>query len=67
MTKTQMKAICKPLGILVDHKWGNGFIVAALTEIDIANKLRPLGFMVKGIGIGFDYNRNLVSFYAEKS
>ena len=66
MTKTEMKAICKPLGMIVDCKWGEGFIVMAKTSREIADKLQPLGFTVKGIGLGFDYNASMVSLFAKK-
>ena len=48
------------------EKWGNGFIVTGKTELEIRKKYEPLGFYVKGIGIGYDYNKKVVSLYIEK-
>lgn len=62
----EMKAICKPLGINIECRWGNGFQVSAPDEATIKQELKPLGFKVKGIGIGYDYNRKLVFLYAER-
>ena len=60
-----MRAICTPLGIGVEERWGKGFIVTAGSEVTIFDRLTKSGFNVKGIGIGYDYNRHLVSLYAE--
>lgn len=62
----EMKEICKPLGIHVDCRWSDGFQVAAKDERAIKDGLRPLGFKVRGIGIGRDYNRKCVILYAVK-
>jgi len=63
----EMKDICKPLNIMVECRWSDGFQVAAKDEKTIKDGLEPLGFEVKGIGIGRDYNRNVVILYAEKN
>ena len=66
MTIKEMKAICKPLGIEVDEPWVDGFLVCATDEKTIHDGLEPLGFKVQGIGIGYDYNREVVTLFAEK-
>lgn len=63
----EMKAICKPLSINVECRWGDGFQVSATDEATIKQGLEPLGFKVKGIGIGYDYNRKLVILYVVKN
>ena len=59
-----MRKICKPLGIEVDERWVDGFLVTASEEKTIYTQLRPLGFEVQGIGVGYDYNRKVVTLYA---
>ena len=67
MTKVrEIKKICKPFGINYECRWGTGFLVSAKNERVIKDSLRPLGFKVKGIGIGRDYNRDCVMLYAER-
>ncbi len=66
MKMSEMKEICNPLGIQVECRWSRGFQVSAKDEISIKEGLRPLGFIVKGIGIGRDYNRQCVILYAER-
>lgn len=62
----EMRAICNPLRITVECRWGAGFQVSARDERTIKDGLRPLGFTVKGIGIGRDLNRNVVILYVER-
>lgn len=64
MTKTEMKKICKPLNIGVGEKWVDGFLVTE-TDGDFS-KLQKLGFIVKGIGVGYDYNAKVSTAYAYK-
>ena len=66
MKMKEMRELCKPLRIIVEERWSNGFIVAAREEHEIIEGLVPLGFKVKGIGIGRDLNRGLCFLYAEK-
>ena len=66
MKVKEMKDICKPLGIEVDCRWADGFLVCATDSKTIKDGLEPLGFEVSGIGIGYDYNREVVTLYAEK-
>ena len=63
MKVKEIKEICKPFGIEYECRWGAGFQVSAQNERIIKDSLRPLGFKVKGIGIGRDYNRGCVILY----
>ena len=40
-------------------------MVSANSSEIIRNKLEPMGFTVKGIGIGYDYNRGVYTLYVE--
>ena len=64
MTKTEWKKICKPLNIGVGEKWCDGYIVTE-TNGDF-KELEKLGFIVKGIGVGYDYNAQVYTAYAYK-
>jgi hypothetical protein len=55
MNISAMRKICNPLGIKVECKWSDGFLINVKDE-SVALKLAPLGFEVIGIGIGYDYN-----------
>jgi hypothetical protein len=66
MLVRELKEICEPLGIQYECRWGAGFQVSARDERTIKDGLRPLGFTVKGIGIGRDFNRNCIILYVER-
>lgn len=63
---SQFRTLCKPLDIQVDCRWGEGFLVKAKTSQEMIDKLTPLGFSVRSVGMGYDYNRKLSTMYAEK-
>ena len=60
-----LKKICKPYGIQVECRWGGGFQVFAKDEKTIYEALEPLGFEVKGIGIGYSYLRQGVILFVK--
>jgi hypothetical protein len=65
MKISEMRGICKPLGIGVEEVWSNGFTITAPPQINMVDILTPLGFKVTGIGVGYDYNRQVYTLYAE--
>jgi hypothetical protein len=67
MMVRELKDICEPLGIQYECRWGDGFQVSAKNEEIIKSGLTPLGFKVKGIGIGRDFNRDCIILYVERS
>ena len=66
MKVKEIKEICEPLGINYECRWGTGFQVSAETEQIIKDGLRPVGFLVRGIGIGRDHNRKCIVLYVER-
>ena len=63
---SEMKAICKPFGIVVDEVWADGFLCLHKDISVIVHHLTPLGFRVVNIGIGYDYNREAFTVYVYK-
>ena len=66
MTITELRKICKPFNISVENRWGRGFQVSAASSAIIEDALKPLGFKVKAIGIGFSYWRNATTLFVEE-
>ena len=64
MKMSEMRRLCGDQ-INLEERWGRGFLVSAKSSEIIRNKLEPMGFTVKGIGIGYDYNRGVYTLYAE--
>ncbi len=66
MTITQLRKICKPFNISVENRWGSTFQVSALSTAVIEDALKPLGFTVKAIGIGFSYWKHGTTLFIEE-
>jgi len=64
MTKKELNRKYQSSGIKFTEKWAWGWIVKAANEKIIKDTLST-EFIVKGIGIGYDYNSEMVSLYAE--
>jgi hypothetical protein len=64
-SKKEMKEICKPLNIIVGERWLDDFLVKA-KDLQTLKKLEPM-FEIVNIGIGYDYNSLLVTYYAKRN